>query len=90
MAPQLFAQRQRRSIGRPPTASIFRRHQRTNGRADTPFIPPPTNAVDLPIYATSKLENGDPFFLVRNGKRSGPYGLPVYNDPRSVTAGKIL
>jgi len=54
------------------------------------FIPAPTNSVDLPIYATSKLENGDPFFLVRNGTRSGPYGLPVYNDPHSITAGKIL
>ncbi len=54
------------------------------------FIPARTNVVDLPIYATSKLENGDPFFLVRNGTRSGPYGLPVYDDPHSVTAGKIL
>lgn len=54
------------------------------------FITARTNAMNLPIYATSKLENGDPFFLVRNGARVGLYGLPVYTDPHSVTAGKIL
>lgn len=44
------------------------------------FVPPPTNAVPVAVYATSKYENGDPFFIISDGKTNGPFELPVYRD----------
>lgn len=54
------------------------------------FIPPPTNAVDAPIYATSKYENGDPFFIMNSGKTNGPFELPVYRDTKNGNVGRAL
>jgi hypothetical protein len=53
------------------------------------LIPPPTNRPLPAFFATSPYENGDPFFVVRDGKSFGPYDLPVYKYQRG-TAGRVL
>lgn len=53
------------------------------------LIPPPTNKPLPVLFATSPYENGDPFFVVRDGKSFGPYDLPVYKYARG-TAGRVL
>ena len=53
------------------------------------LIPCPTNEVKLSLYAASEFANGDPFYVVRDGIKSGPFDLPVYQE-KTGTAARVL
>jgi hypothetical protein len=48
-----------------------------------------TNSAKFSLYAASEFPNGDPFYVVRDGSKSGPYDLPVYRE-KTGTATRVL